>query len=660
MNQPDQTSLEKQLLAHRRRLDILKTQLAAKGTLNADPQLIIETEDLRKIINELSGAPPSGAAQTYLRALELGFEEFKVLVKPVDLATQPGKRSPETVMTPEQRRRLAHYLIQPHYAPSPDINAKKTNVEKFLVDNKRVVLLGSPGAGKSTTLRQLALRWRTPETLPEKLRDKTPIFAALNVWYKSMNLEEFLTKQVMEAGGEELARRIPNLLKEGQALLLLDGLNELPGGIERDEKSGEVTDERVKEIKELCQINDLSCLLSCRVKDFGEAINWHDLHVLPLEREQVEKIAAAFFLGDEALQQGFISELYHKKRQEERQHKLREMAEQPFYLLHVLAYYMANQNLPDSPALALEYAVDEALKKLTPELITELIERLALLAFNMTDSGQVGADLKVAAGWLFSLREKKSEFEEFSKDKEPQASPEEQKQATSLLKLAEDTYLTSEVGGIVQFRHQLLQEYFCAFYIKKSLDSALLERTTYSRFWEAWPLLAGLDKGLVDRLINWLKDSHVTVRSSAAVTLGYIGDARAVEPLIQALNDENEYVRYFAAVTLGRIGDSRAVQPLIQTLKDKDRDVRYIAADALGKIGDAKVVEPLIQALKDKDEYVRYNAVVALGNIGYIAALPYLDALRQDTAIGNPYSEKTVGEMAEFAIREIKRKNSSI
>jgi len=142
MSQPDQTSLEKQLLAHCRRLAILETQLAAKGKLNADPQLIIEIEDLRKIIDELSGAPPSRAAQTYLRALNELFDKYRPTADPVELDFKPGPPNPYRAMSTFQQQLMARYRaeqeLQPHYAPSPDINAKKTNVEKFLIDNKRV------------------------------------------------------------------------------------------------------------------------------------------------------------------------------------------------------------------------------------------------------------------------------------------------------------------------------------------------------------------------------------------------------------------------------------------------------------------------------------------------------------------------------------------
>ena len=53
---------------------------------------------------------------------------------------------------------------------------------------------------------------------------------------------------------------------------------------------------------------------------------------------------------------------------------------------------------------------------------------------------------------------------------------------------------------------------------------------------------------------------------------------------IQALEDESEDVRKVAAMALGEIGDARAVEPLTKALKDKKRDVRKAAKEALKRI----------------------------------------------------------------------------
>ncbi|MFB0546962.1 MAG: HEAT repeat domain-containing protein, partial [Anaerolineae bacterium] len=134
------------------------------------------------------------------------------------------------------------------------------------------------------------------------------------------------------------------------------------------------------------------------------------------------------------------------------------------------------------------------------------------------------------------------------------------------------------------------------------------------------------DARAVEPLIARLGDEDGDVRWAAAEALGKIGDARAVEPLIARLADEKWDVRLAAALALGKIGEPCAVEPLRARLAHEDSDVRRAGAEALGKIGDARAVEPLIACLGSEDGDVRGAAAVALGKIGKPRAIEPLMA----------------------------------
>jgi HEAT repeat protein len=87
-----------------------------------------------------------------------------------------------------------------------------------------------------------------------------------------------------------------------------------------------------------------------------------------------------------------------------------------------------------------------------------------------------------------------------------------------------------------------------------------------------------------------------------------------VDPLIEALGDKEGTVRRYAAVTLGRIGDLRAIEELGMTLYDLHNEVRKAAGEALAKFG-APAVDIFIEALKHPEAEVRENAVVAMGKV---------------------------------------------
>lgn len=113
----------------------------------------------------------------------------------------------------------------------------------------------------------------------------------------------------------------------------------------------------------------------------------------------------------------------------------------------------------------------------------------------------------------------------------------------------------------------------------------------------------------------WRYPKSEWVRCQATIALGWIGDARAVEPLIAALKDENERVCEAAAKALKQLRAACAVELLIPALKDERWWMRKMVAEILGSIRDSRAVEPLIAMLTDKQESAT-AAAMALGEIG--------------------------------------------
>ena len=89
----------------------------------------------------------------------------------------------------------------------------------------------------------------------------------------------------------------------------------------------------------------------------------------------------------------------------------------------------------------------------------------------------------------------------------------------------------------------------------------------------------------------------------------------AVAPLIEMLRDERWSVRSTAAESLGWIGDTTCLPVLIETLKDEDWNVRLCTTWALGEMGDERALAPLIEMFNDKHWRVRYKARRSLRKI---------------------------------------------
>jgi len=153
----------------------------------------------------------------------------------------------------------------------------------------------------------------------------------------------------------------------------------------------------------------------------------------------------------------------------------------------------------------------------------------------------------------------------------------------------------------------------------------------------------------IDKLINALNyrsGYNYSVRDSAAIALGQIGDLRAVQPIINARNRGNISAATTEQALLG-IKDTRAIQPLINAL-----GVSYGACEfrkALVNIG-SPAVEPLILALSSPSWELRKDAAIALGEIVDARAIePLCKALRDEYCVetinitGFTVSGRTIG-----------------
>jgi HEAT repeat protein/cyclophilin family peptidyl-prolyl cis-trans isomerase len=89
--------------------------------------------------------------------------------------------------------------------------------------------------------------------------------------------------------------------------------------------------------------------------------------------------------------------------------------------------------------------------------------------------------------------------------------------------------------------------------------------------------------------------------------------------LILLLGDQQARVRRRAALALGRVGLAEAVEPLAGLLTDEEFEVRQMAAFALGLVGEAAARPALLAALNDPELVVQGRAAEALGAIGYRA-----------------------------------------
>ena len=105
------------------------------------------------------------------------------------------------------------------------------------------------------------------------------------------------------------------------------------------------------------------------------------------------------------------------------------------------------------------------------------------------------------------------------------------------------------------------------------------------------------------------------VRRYLALSLGHLGDPRAVPALVDGLNDTDVESQIYALWSLGAIGDRSAVPGVLNRLNNDDPAVRKMAAYVLGALKDPSAVHALQVALNDATEDVRWNAAMSLAQL---------------------------------------------
>ena len=162
------------------------------------------------------------------------------------------------------------------------------------------------------------------------------------------------------------------------------------------------------------------------------------------------------------------------------------------------------------------------------------------------------------------------------------------------------------------------------------------------------------------------RDADPRVRRYLGLSLGELGDPRAVDALVSALSDPDEQTTIYAAWALGSIGDRRAAPGLLPLLDHPDAGLRKIAAYALGGIDAPESLEPLRALLNDPVEDVAWNAALALARRDDPAGLPllsrmidrpYLDQVRRPDETGRPrpHTEDEKEEAILNALRALAR-----
>jgi len=126
-------------------------------------------------------------------------------------------------------------------------------------------------------------------------------------------------------------------------------------------------------------------------------------------------------------------------------------------------------------------------------------------------------------------------------------------------------------------------------------------------------------ENITDTLIHLLEHKSSQVREASVISLGELGDEKAIKPIIgKLLHDESWIVRKEAATVLGKFDGAEVESALYKALDDGDQWVREEARKSLEKVksGRKGIIDSLIQSMQDQDVQVRESAIFSLSELG--------------------------------------------
>ncbi len=462
---------------------------------------------------------------------------------------------------------LAYLAVrQPPPGSGPDaqiVEEELKNIMEALDRHDTFIILGEPGCGKTTTLQKMAYDFAL--ACMSDQRRKIPFFVRLSQQHDDTPYA-FLEKTWAQHTGTSLA----NALESGRVLLLLDGVNELPGD---DRLPQRLNDWRLfaKEYGELNQV-----VFSGREKDYSGHLDLPRVRVRVLDEDNIY----TYIRRNQA--DGLIDAL--KRASPDARRRMEELTKNPLHLSMLVYYYRKNHTSLDNRGYLFTWFANNLLareKLFRPEsdrtnLPVEVRSAaLAKLAFEMQAQklGTVIPFEKAKTLIPTSVRFKGKTY---------------QLDAEELCHFARGArVLDPNMEEDVRFQHQMLHEYFAALELLERFDVGI-DRIAL------WKSPRSVDEMPPTAVGDWDPLPEPPSSGWEVTTILACGLSRNPEALIEAVRQVNPAL---AARCLDEAGIQKPAQVTVSTRSDLLADLynpqihlraRLQAGTLLGKIGDPR------------------------------------------------------------------------
>jgi predicted NACHT family NTPase len=365
--------------------------------------------------------------------------------------------------------------------------------------HKKLMILGKPGAGKTTFLKWLALQCNGGKFN----QNRVPLFVTLKEFAETEgkpDLLGFIGKQLTECGVENGDVAGAKILQAGRSIVLLDGL---------DEVKAQDHDRVLKTIRQTAEKFDASqFVITCRIAAKEYIFDqFTEVEVADFDDEQIADFAHKWFQPKDPIKaEEFPKELKANPR-------LQELATNPLLLTLLCLIFEAGGRFPANRAELYKEGLDVLLKKwdakrnikreevykqLSLQRKEDLLSQVAYTAFERSDyffkQGFVEEQIR---DYIQNLPNASNDPKTLQFDSE----------AVLNSIAAQHGLLVERARGIYSFSHLTFQEYFTARWLKEKADGdfgALISHVTDKQWREVFLLTVGMLKS-ADKLLLGMK-----------------------------------------------------------------------------------------------------------------------------------------------------------